>query len=197
MREEVRDFDFIHSAEDVPELLGLASDLGLIIRRDEPSREPVPDIVDPAVIPELREGVFMTFLPHWVFGDLGYNLIDAGYRKGLYSQMPSTNCVNLNFYFGKETPEIGFIRLGSGTMSRDIRWYRPEDHTVHPAPLDVKNMFDRIRNEIDTRKFIEVGGRRYTILHGALEKLKIGSHRLSFDFMDAEPIHGLVSQSKP
>lgn len=189
----MRDFAFIHATEDVPEVLELASNLGLTIRRDEPVPEPIPDIVNPAAIPGLSEGGFMAFLPNWVFGDFGYHLIDAGYSKGLYSQMPSTNCVNVNFYFRKETSEPDFTRLGGGFISRDIRWYRSADHSVHPAPPDVKTIFNRIRKEIDTRKYIDVGGRRYTVLRGALKKLGTGSYRPSFDFMDAESIHSLVS----
>jgi len=186
----MRDFAFIHSAEDVADVLKLVSDLGLIIRRDEPSRQPVPDIVDVAVIPELREGAFMAFLPNWVFGGRRYNLIEAGYRKGLYDQMPSTNCINLSFYFGKESPEESYIRLGNGSLSRDIQWYRPEDHTVHPAPSEVKELFDRIRRNIDTGKYLKVGGRKYAFLRGALKKFVEKSYLPPFDFMDDEPVRG-------
>jgi hypothetical protein len=188
---KVRDFSYIHAEEDVADVLGLASELGLIIRNDEPTAEPAPNIVAPGRISSLNTGIFMAYLPEWVFGDFKYNLITAGHNKGKYDQMPSTNCIKLQFSFWHERKDGDFIRLGNGTISRDIEWYRPEDHTVHPAPPEVKAIFDTIRKRIDTKKYIKVGGRRYAVLPGALKKLADRSYRPPFDFMDEEPIHGL------
>jgi hypothetical protein len=187
----VRDFSFIHSTEDVADVLGLASELGLILRDDEPTSEPAPDIVDLGRITSLKAGVFMAYMPEWVFGDFKHCVITDGYSKGKYFQMPSTNYIGLSFYFSGERCDGDVIRLGSGFVSRNIEWYRPEDRTVHPAPPDVKAMFDTIRKRIDTKKYIKVGGRRYAVLPGALRKLASKSYRPPFDFMDEEPIHGL------
>lgn len=187
----MRDFSFIHSEEDVPDVLGLASELGLILRNDEPTAEPAPNIVAPSLIPSLTTGIFMAYLPEWVFGDFKYNLIPGGYRKGKYSQMPSTNYIKLQFTLWHERRDGDFIRLGNGSLSRDVDWYHFEAHAVHPAPPAVKAMFDTIRKRIDTKEYIKVGGRRYAVLPGALRKLADKRYRPPYDFMDDEPIHGL------
>lgn len=186
----MRDFAFIHSAEDVTEVLELISAFGLIIRRDEPTPEPAPRVVDIDSIPNIREGLFAVYLQSWVFAELSYNIIDAGYRKGMYDQKPSTNCVKIQLSFREERREGVKIRLGNGYVSRDVDWYKSSNNTIQSAPVEVKIAFEYIIKSIDTKKYMMIGGRRYAFLKGALEKIYLDSYLPPFDFMDNEPIRG-------
>jgi hypothetical protein len=184
----MREFDFIHAAEDVASVLLAASELGLALRLDEPTSEPTPVILDSKSISEQTEGLFVGCLPDWVFGTARYQLIDSGHNQGKYFQMRKTNYVGLQLYFSGERRDDSIFRLGNGFVSRDIEWYSPEDHSVHPPPSEVRVIFDLIRKKIDTKKCISAGGRRYMILPKALEKLNCCTHRPPFDFMDDVPV---------
>jgi hypothetical protein len=186
----VRELNFIHAQEDVPRLLCLASEMGLTLRNDRPTCEPASNILNPASLGEPTKGVFVGYRSEWVFGEFKHDLIDGGYNRGKYFQMPATNYAGIQLYFSGERSNNDIPRLGNGFISRDIDWYNPANHTVSRAPPEVKETFDQIMEKISTRKYIIAGGCRYIVLQGALKRMATGALRPPFDFMDSEPIRG-------
>ena len=183
----MRDFEFIHAAEDVPRTLGFAAELGLIVRHDEPTPTPEPRIVPADKLATFRNGVFFLYRPEWVFGEFRHFIISGGHYEGQYDQSPSTNYVSLTLYFAGERKDGAGLRLGGGTLGRDVRWLRTSDHTLHPAPPDVNTVFDTIRKHIDTGKRLRGGVHNYAVLESAWEKLIAGSALPPFDYIEWPP----------
>jgi hypothetical protein len=188
----MREFRFIHAEEDVPDLLGLAGELGLIIRSDHPVPTPIPDIIDPSRRSELKDGVFMLFQLEWIFGEMQFSKIEDGHNKGKFTLSPATNQIALTLYFGGERGDGPVSRLGSGFLSRQIDWYRKRDHTIQPAPIDVKCMFDTIRKRIDTGRRLRGGIHNYAVLKNASEKLDKGIALPPFDYIERPPEDSII-----
>lgn len=180
----MREFEFIHAAEDVPAVLRFAAELGLIIRRDEPTINPEPDILNDDQISNIGDGVFILYRSNWVFGEFVFGKIRGGYNEGKYSQNPSTNYASITAYFGGEKMIDSVWRLGAGLLGRSIDWYRPSDHSVQPAPPDVKKVFNTIREHIDTRRRLRGGVHKYAVLERALKKLSEGRALPPFDYIE-------------
>jgi len=183
----MRDFEFIHSGEDVAEILHFAAGIGLTIRKDEPGKLPLPTLVRASDIENMANGVFFLYKPEWIFDEVEFIEIGAGYFEGKFSQKPATNCASVNLYFGGERDDGQLHRLGGGFLARDVNWYRSSDHTVHRAPADVKAVFDVIRKRIDTGKRLRGGIHNYAVLAGAWKKLIAGSAAPPFDYIRWPP----------
>ena len=180
---KVRDFSFIHAAEDVPHVLSVAAAAGLVIRDGEPTCDPGPVIIDQSRFSDQYSGQFVGFRNEWVFGKLATYLIDAGAYQGKYDISPGINCAGIDFYFAGERDDVGKPRLGNGTISRRVDWYSPDQHQVHSSPPDVKLVFDAICKQLDSGRRIRSGGRTYHVLGGALAKIKTG-YLPPFDFIE-------------
>ena len=180
----MRNFEFIHSTEDVHRVLWIAAKLGLIIRDDSPAAEPHPKMVSTAAFNTLSAGSFMLYRPSWVLGPLQFEEITSGYNSGKYFQNPATNYSAVTAYFGGERLDENTPRLGNGDLSRDVDWYRPSDQTIHPAPPEVEIVFNEIRREIDTGRRLRGGVHNYAVLEGASKKLDKGSHLPPFDYIE-------------
>jgi hypothetical protein len=180
---KVRDFSFIHAAEDVPHVLSVAADAGLIIRDGGPTSDPGPIFIDKTRFSNTDGGQFFGYRDKWIFGKFSTYLIEAGAYQGKYDISPGTNCAGIGFYFMGEREAGGRRRLGNGEVSRPIDWYSPEQHQVHPSPPDVKLVFDAICKQLDTGKRVRAGGRTYFLLDGALDKIGKG-YLPPFDFIE-------------
>ena len=179
----MREFSFIHAAEDVPQVLSVAAEAGLIIRDGRPTSSPGPIIIDEPQFSAESRGQFVCYRDEWIFGELPVHEIEAGGYKGKYDISPGTNAVCIELYFmGERNVEAG-KRLGNGEVSRRIDWYDPEAHAVYSAPPEVKEVFDAIRKRLDTGKRVRAGGRTYHLLEGALKKIKEG-YLPPFDFIE-------------
>lgn len=178
----MRDFSFIHSAEDVPHVLSVAATLGLTIRDGEPTSHPGPIVIDETQFSLRGGGQFVGYHDEWIFGKLATHLIEAGGYKGKFRISPGRNYTGINFYFMGERHLGQKRRLGNGTLSRGVDWYSPEQHEVHPIPPDVKLIFDALCKQLDTGKCIRAGERTYHLLDGALNKIKEG-YLPPFDFI--------------
>jgi hypothetical protein len=179
----VREFSFIHAAEDVPYVLSVAADAGLIIRDGRPTSRPGPIIIDRPRFSNESRGQFVGYRDDWIYGEFPIHEIEAGAYKGKYDISPGTNAVYIELYFmGERNVEAG-QRLGNGDVSRRIDWYDPAAHAVYSAPPEVKEVFDAIRKRLDTRKRVRAGGRTYCLLEGALKKIKKG-YLPPFDFIE-------------
>jgi hypothetical protein len=179
----VREFSFIHAAEDAPHVLSVAADAGLIIRDDRPTSNPGPIIIERSRFLNESRGQFVGYRKEWIYGELSVQKIAAGAYKGKYDISPGINAVGIGFYFmGERNVEAG-QRLGDGDISRRIDWYDPAAHAVYSAPPEVKEVFDAIRKRLDTGKRVRAGGRTYCLLEGAQKKIKKG-YLPPFDFIE-------------
>ena len=183
----MRDFELIHAVEDIAPCLLLAESLGLVIREDSPHRSKKPKLVLSKDIPFLKGGSFVLYKREWLFGDLEYSHIAEGINCGKFFVHPRTNYAGLNVYFSGERAENGITRLGSGFFSRDVDWYRVSDDTIQNSPPDIKEVFDKIRGDIDIRKRVHGGVHNYVVLRRAWEKLTLGSAVPPFDFIEWPP----------
>lgn len=179
----MRDFSFIHAAEDVPHVLSVAGDAGLTIRDGEPTSTPGPIIIERPQFSEKDCGQFVGYRDEWIFGKLAVNSITAGAYKGKYDISPGVNTTCIDFYFMGERQHKNGCYLGNGTISRRVDWYCPEKHEICPAPPEVSIVFDAIRKRLDTGKRVRAGGRTYHLLEGALRKIKKG-YLPPFDFIE-------------
>jgi hypothetical protein len=180
---KVRDFSFIHAAEDVPHVLSVAAEAGLTIRDGDPTSDPGPIIVDQTRFSDKDSGQFIGYRDEWIFGKLSTHLVQGGAYQGKYDIAPGTNCTGIDFYFLGERELGRKRRLGNGTISRRVDWYSPEQHQVYPSPPDVKLIFDAICKRLDIGKRIREGGRTYYVLDGALKKIGKG-YLPPFDFIE-------------
>jgi len=182
----MRDFDFIHSADDVPRVLSIASNAGLTIRDGDPTSEPGPVIIETSQFPDKREGQYYCYRSGWIFGDLPTPRIPAGAFEGQYDMSPGVNAVGIELYFSGERQDEQGCRLGSAMISRRVDWYSPEHHEVYLAPPEVKEVFETICKRLKTGKRVRAGGRTYHLLPGALAKIKQG-YLPPFDFIEWPP----------
>lgn len=182
----MRDFDFIHAAEDVKVVLRVAAEAGLIVREGDSTPSPHPVIIDVDRFGDFTCGQFVGYREEWIFGDLRIQKIEGGAYEGQYSISPGVNSVGIGIYFMGERQAGQRRRLGNGIISRRVDWYSPEDHEVYKAPYDVKKVFDAICKQLDTGKRVRTGGRTYHLLECALEKIKNG-YLPPFDFIEWPP----------
>lgn len=183
----MRDFEFIHSTEDVLGVLRLAAKNGLTIAHDHPSIIPTVDVVTPEDICQFNRGTFLLYHQNWVFGELQFDKILSGHNAGRYFLNPNTNFISLTLSFSGERKEGDIVRLGSGFLSCPTNWYRPNDHTVHPAPSDVKAVFNSLRKRIDTNVRAGGGVHSYALLEGARSKLFAAAVMPPFDYVEWPP----------
>lgn len=148
----MRDFSFIHAAEDIEVVLRVAAEAGLIIRDGDSTPSSHPVIIDVDRFGDFDCGQFVGYREEWIFGELRIQKIDAGAYEGQYSISPGVNSVGIELYFMGERQADQRRRLGNGVISRRVDWYSPENHEVYQAPLDVKNVFDIICKQLDTGK---------------------------------------------
>lgn len=179
----MRDFSFIHAAEDVPYVLSAAAEAGLTIRDGEPTVAPGPIVLESEQFTEKVAGQFFGYRDDWVFGELSIYEISAGAYKGKYDISPGINTAGIYLYFMGERKIQSVRRLGNGEISRRVDWYSPEKHAVYPAPPEIESVFNAIRRRLDTGKRMRVGGRTYHLLEGALGKISEG-YLPPFDFME-------------
>lgn len=174
----------IHATEDVWELLSIASAMDLIIQYDGPADVPAPILLRDEEIKSFRSGAFMLYKKNWIFGEREYNKIEDGHYEGKFFQKPSTNFVSILIHCSGERNERGQIYLGSGSVSRDIKWYSPEDHAVYEATGEVKEVFDHFIEAMKAKRKLKGGVHKYAVLPYALEKLEEGSARPPFDYIE-------------
>jgi hypothetical protein len=182
----VRDFSFIHASEDVRKVLSAAADAGVTIRDGDPTSDPGPVIIEKSQFSDKNRGQFVGYRDEWIFGDLPVHEITAGAYQGQYDISPGTNAAGIDFYFMGEREIERRRRLGSGTITRRLDWYCPEEHAVYLVPPEVKTVFDAICRLVDTGKRVRAGGRTYHLLEGALRKIKEG-YLPPFDFIEWPP----------
>ncbi|QLC24473.1 hypothetical protein HFP57_05185 [Parasphingopyxis algicola] len=180
----MRELFIIHATEDVPELLTIANEMGLIIQYDGPNDVPEPILLRNEDFKSFGRGVFLFYKNSWIFGNKEFNLIEDGYYKGKYFQKPSINHVNISIYCSGERKDKEKKYLGSGSISRDVKWYSPKDDTVYAAPDEVKEFFDRFVKAMRVERRLKGGVHKYAVLPHALEKLEEGSARPPFDFIE-------------
>lgn len=179
----MRDLELIHAKEDISTVLQLARDTGLTIRVAEPTPTPVPIIIDGSKLGLISRGVFDGYRDEWMFRRLVYHRIEKGAYEGKYSYGPAVNYAGIQFYFTGEREIKNHYALGSGFISRDLRWYDATAHEVHLAPQNVKATFESIRMRLDTGVYVRAGVHKYLILEGALKKIKEG-YLPPFDFIE-------------
>jgi len=178
----VRDFSFIHGAEDVAHVLSVVAGAGLTIRDGGPTSDPGPIVIEEAQFPYKEGGQFVGYRDEWIFGEPSVYRISAGAYEGQYDMSPGINCVGIELYFMGEREAGAKRRLGNGDVGRRIDWYSPEKHEVYPAPPEVKSVFDTICKRLNTGKRVRAGGRTYHLLGGALQKIQMG-YLPPFDFI--------------
>jgi hypothetical protein len=106
------DREFIHSYEDVQQVLRHAQRLGLTILAEGP-REGDPTVaLSDAEIELVERGCFLLFQPDWVGGPLLSMRINAGYNAGKHFVMPRVNFASIALYLQGECDQAGRRRLG-------------------------------------------------------------------------------------
>ena len=183
----MRDLEFIHATDDVRHILEFAAKNRLLIRDDAPTKEPKPRLINAENLGTRDSGSFVLYKPDWVFGELIFEMIPAGFNKGKYFQHPSTNYVGISIFFTGERRDNLVLRLGSGSISRKIDWYNPSNNTIQPAPPEVKAVFNVIRKHIDTGRRLRGGVHNYAVLEGAWTKLIEGVAMPPFDYIEWPP----------
>lgn len=126
----------------------------------------------------------MLYKEEWVFGEFKFDKITGGYNEGKYFQHPGTNYSPIKAYFSGEQVEGENKRLGSGLLSRRIKWYRSSDHSVHPAPPEVQKVFADIKQHIDIDRWLRGGIHNYMVLEDAWAKLTNCGYLPPFDFIE-------------
>ena len=181
---EMPDIEIIHAGEDVPAVLRLASEIGLIVRRDTPTAAPEPDLLQPEQFVRFDRGVFMLYRPEWVFGQFQFQEIPAGHNKGKYSLSPGVDSSSITTFFGGERVIGDSVRLGGGVISFNNSWYRTRDRSQRRTPPDVRAVWKKLVKAVDSGHHLSGGGHKYTVLRAAWDKLMSGSAMPPFEYID-------------
>lgn len=186
--DEMAHTQFIHTTQDVVRILKFASEEGVEIYRDMPVSGPSVSKVNRDELSQLYSGSFLLTKSQWIFGQLEFVRISAGYNKGKFFLKPRTNFSSIAVYFGKEICGSETVRLASGVMSRYPDWLRSSDATIQPSPENVKSDYNRILKFIGKNKVLRSGGQTYYVTDSAWERLVSGAALPPFEYIERPPL---------
>jgi hypothetical protein len=181
------DREFIHSYEDVQQVLRHAQRLGLTILAEGP-REGDPTVaLSDAEIELVERGCFLLFQPDWVGGPLLSMRINAGYNAGKHFVMPRVNFASIALYLQGECDQAGRRRLGSGNIMYKREWLHDTANEMRPSPPTVAQVYKALCKHMLSKDVIRAGVHRYHLCAHAARLALTEAVVPPFDFIPWPP----------